>query len=98
MQRYDDVALTVQALLSHQVNSVAIPVTMGQDMIRDRPQAGIEEKFVFFDQPDSSSRCNATIRVPPVAEQFRYFIKQDGELDAICRKWIGTPPSTMPVF
>lgn len=98
VQRYDDVALTVQALLSHQVDSVAIPVTMGQDMIRDRPQAGIEEKFVFFSQPNSIAVRRDAFEFRQWLNNFVYFIKQDGELDAISRKWIGTPLPTMPVF
>lgn len=95
---YDDVALTVQALLSHQVDSVAIPVTMGQDMIRDRPQAGIEEKFVFFSQPNSIAVRRDAFEFRQWLNNFVYFIKQDGELDAISRMWIGTPLPTMPVF
>ena len=98
VQRYDDVALTVQALLSHQVDSAAIPVTMGQDMIRDRPQAGIEQKFVFFSQPNSIAVSRDALEFRQWLNNFVYFIKQDGELDAISRKWIGTPLPNMPVF
>lgn len=98
VQRYDDVALTVQALLSHQVDAVAIPVTMGQDIIHTRPQAGVEEKFVFFSQPNSIAVRRDAGQFLQWLNNFVYFIKQDGELDAISRKWIGAPLPNLPVF
>ena len=98
VQRYDDVALTVQALFSHQVDAAAIPVTMGQSMMRNRPQAGIEQKFVFYRQPNSIAVRRDAGEFRQWLNNFIYFIKQDGELNTISQKWIGTPLPDLPVF
>jgi len=46
-----------------------------------------------------ASRCAA---VRPICSKwvntFIYFVKNNGELDAICRKWMGAPLPELPVF
>ena len=88
----------LQALISGQIESAAMPDTVMKDYLKTRPDADVESKFIFFSQPNS-------IAVRKGADELRlwlngtiYFMKVSGELDEISRKWTGLPLPNMPVF
>ncbi|WP_264711812.1 transporter substrate-binding domain-containing protein [Limobrevibacterium gyesilva] len=96
--RFDDDSTTMQSLVSRQVDAVAIPETVFTELLKARPDIGFEPKFTFFNQfmsiavrrdaPELRQWLNTTIS----------FIKQNGELDDISKKWTGKPLPQMPVF
>lgn len=96
--RFDDDATTMQALFSGQVQAIAGPDAQANAAIKLRGDTTTEVKFFFSMQPNSMTvRKNAT-DLHQWLNNTIYYIKQNGELDAIARKWVGTPLPVLPTF
>lgn len=96
--RFDDDATVTQALLSNQVSAISIPSTMAIEIIKSRAQGKIEIKFPFSVQPNSMTVRKGAFDLQRWLNNFIYYVKLDGELDAISQKWAGTPLPNLPVF
>ncbi len=96
--RFEDDSTVVQALIAGQIETAAVPDTVIKDYLKNRADADVESKFIFFQQPNS-------IAVRKGADELRlwlndtiYFMKVSGELDEIARRWTGEKLPNMPVF
>jgi polar amino acid transport system substrate-binding protein len=96
--RFDDDATTMQALFSGQVAAVAEPDAQANAAIRARADTETELKFVFSKQPNSMTVRKDAYDLHQWLNNVIYFIKQNGELDAVSRKWIGSPLPELPTF
>lgn len=98
MTRFDDDSTTMQSLIAKQVDAIAIPETVFLELQKTRPDPSVEVKFPFFSQYMS-------IAVKKDANDLRQwlnttlaYIKQNGELDEISKKWVGKPLPALPTF
>ena len=96
--RYDDDATAIQALLSGQVDACAQGSTIIAMIITDQPDANMESKFPLFFQTFSIGVRLDAFQLHQWLNNFIFFVKLSGELDAIHRKWIGVPLPNLPVF
>ena len=96
--RFEDDATTAQALLSRQVDAVALPNISGNEIIKSRGNGKIEIKFSFSVQPNSMAVRKDQFELHQWLNNFIYYVKLNGELDAIARKWTGFPLPQLPVF
>ena len=96
--RFEDDSIVLQALLSGQIDSAAMPDTVVKDYLKTRPDADVESKFIFFQQPNSIAVRKGSDELRQWLNDTIYFMKVSGELDEISRKWTGLPLSNMPVF
>ena len=96
--RFEDDATVTQALLSKQVDAVSIPNTMALDIIKTRGAGKIELKFPYSVQPNSMAVRRGDFELHQWLNNFIYYVKQNGELDAIARKWSGAPLPALPTF
>ncbi len=96
--RYEDDATTVQALLTNQVDVISIPSTMALDVIKTRAQGKIELKFPYSVQPNSMTVRKGGYEMLQWLNTFISYVRVNGELDAISRKWSGAPLPNLPVF
>ncbi len=96
--RFEDDSTVVQALVAGQIDTVAVPETVGIDYLKSRPDADIESKFIFFQQPNSIAVRKGSDELLRWLNNTIYFIKVSGELDEICRKWTGSPLPNLPTF
>lgn len=96
--RFEDDATTAQALLSGQVDAIALPNTSGSEIIKSRGAGKIELKFSFSVQPNSMAVRKDQVELHQWLNNFIYYVKLNGELDAIARKWTGFPLPQLPVF
>lgn len=96
--RFEDDATTAQALLSGQVDAVALPNISGKEIIKSRGNGKIEIKFAFSVQPNSMAVRKDQLELHQWLNNFIYYVKLDGELDAIARKWTSFPLPQLPVF
>lgn len=97
--RFDDDLTATQALVSHQVDAVAIPETIYKEVLKSRPDADLEVKFPFFNQFMSIAVRNDAFELRQWLNTTLSFVKQNGELDDLAMKWTGHPlPKNMPVF
>jgi polar amino acid transport system substrate-binding protein len=95
---FEDDALTAQALVSRQVDAVALPDLVEIEVAKNNPQAELEVKYVFYQQPNSMTVRKDAFELKQWLNNFIYFIKVSGELNAISEKWLGQPLPTLPVF
>ena len=96
--RFEDDSTVLQALISGQIDSAAMPDTVVKDYLKTRPDADVASKFIFFQQPNSIAVRKGSDELRQWLNDTIYFIKVSGELDEIARKWTGLPLPTMPVF
>ncbi|AYM57102.1 transporter substrate-binding domain-containing protein [Agrobacterium fabrum] len=96
--RFDDDATTMQALFSGQVQAIAGPDAQANAAIKLRGDTTTEVKFFFSMQPNSMTVRKDAVDLHQWLNNTIYYIKQNGELDAIARKWVGTPLPVLPTF
>jgi len=96
---FEDDSTTMQALFSDQVDAVAEPDAQANAAIKARNQTDSEVKFVFGIQPNSIAVRKDAWDLHQWLNNTIYFMKNQGELDTISRKWIGGPlPPNLPTF
>lgn len=96
--RFEDDATTMQALFSGQVEAIAGPDAQANAAIKARGETETELKFVFGMQPNSMTVRKDAYELKQWLNNTIYFIKQNGELDAIAQKWVGSPLPQLPTF
>jgi polar amino acid transport system substrate-binding protein len=97
--RFDDDSTTMQSLVSHQVDAIAIPETVFKEVLKAQPQSDLEVKFTFFNQFMSMAVRQDAFELRQWLNTTLSYIKVNGELDDIAKKWTGHAlPPTMPVF
>lgn len=97
--RFEDDATSAQALIVGQIDACGIPDTIGADIARTRPEAGLENKFLLFNQPNCMTTRKDQFELRQWLQNTIYFMKVNGELDELSVKWTGSPlPADLPVF
>jgi len=96
--RFDDDSTTMQALFSGQVDAVAEPDGQANAAMKARSDANAELKFNYAIQPNAIAMHKDAFELHQWLNNFIYFIKLNGELDAISRKWLGSPLPNLPTF
>jgi len=96
--RFEDDATTMQALFSGQVQAIAGPDAQANAAMKARGETETELKFVFGMQPNSMTMRKDAYELRQWLNNFIYYVKQNGELDAIAQKWVGSPLPPLPTF
>ena len=95
---FEDDATTMQALFSGQVEAIAGPDAQANAAMKARGETETELKFVFGKQPNSMTIRKDAYELRQWLNNFIYYIKQNGELDTIAQKWVGSPLPELPTF
>ena len=98
ISRFEDDATTMQALFSGQVEAIAGPDAQAIAAIRARSDTTVEQKFVFGKQPNSMTMKKDAFELRQWLDNVIYYMKNNGELDEISRKWVGVPLPELPTF
>jgi polar amino acid transport system substrate-binding protein len=98
IMRFDDDATTAQALLSRQIDVIGVNNITAKQIMDMNPAAGYEVKMVLRHQPNGVALRRGQADLHQWVNTFIYFIKNNGELDAVCRKWLGNALPELPVF
>ncbi len=96
--RFEDDSTTIQALFSGQVDAIAEPDAQANAGLKARPDADMEQKFQISNQPNSMTVRKDAFELHQYLQNVIYLMKLNGELDAISRKWVGSPLPELPVF
>lgn len=96
--RFEDDATTMQALFTGQVQAIAGPDAQANAAIKARGESETEVKFFFGMQPNSMTVRKDAYELKQWLNNMIYYIKQNGELNAISEKWVGGPLPTLPTF
>ncbi|WP_418137453.1 transporter substrate-binding domain-containing protein [Agrobacterium sp. El2ro-1b] len=95
---YEDDSTSAQALLAGQVDAVALPSTVGEAIIKQRPEAGLQVGFTFFQQGNSMATKIEDFELRQWLNTSIYLMKMSGDLDRISMKWTGRPLPQLPSF
>ena len=98
IMRFDDDATTAQALLSNQIDAIGVNTITAKQIQGMNPSASYEAKFVLRHQPNGITVRRGQADLHQWINTFVYFIKNNGELDAIHRRWFDAPLPELPVF
>lgn len=96
--RFDTDAAVIQALFSGQIDACAEPDTIANQSLKARPDGDMALKFMFSKQPNSMTVRKDAYELHQWLNNTIYYIKLNGELDDIARKWIGSPLPELPTF
>lgn len=96
--RFEDDSTTMQALFSGQVEAIAGPDAQANAAIKARGETETEVKFFFGMQPNSMTVRKDAYELKQWLNNVIYYIKQNGELNAVSEKWVGGPLPQLPTF
>ena len=97
IMRFNDDATTVQAMLSGQID--AIGVGTGRQAAQENEPGGRLPGQVHVAPPAQRHHPRrGQFDLLQWVNTFIFFVKNNGELDAVCRKWLDTPLPELPVF
>src|SRR5690606_13308802 len=88
LSRFDDDLTATQALLTGQVDAVAIPETIYTEVLKARPDANIKVEFSFHNDFQSIAVRKGSLELLQWLNTTLSYIKNNGELDAIAEKWV----------
>ncbi len=98
LQRFDDEATGLQAMISGQVDLAGTGLLVYRTLNRNDPGKNYEVKVVLRELHFGIGMRRGATDLLQWTNTFVYFIKNNGELDAISRKWRELPLGTLPVF
>jgi polar amino acid transport system substrate-binding protein len=96
--RFEDDSTVAQALIAGQIDAMAMPDTVVKSIQATRPDADVEVKFTFFEQPNAMAVKKDAFELRQWLNNAIYYMKVMGDLDVIARKWTGQPVPQLPVF
>jgi polar amino acid transport system substrate-binding protein len=98
ISRFDDDPSTYQSLLAGQVDAIAETGMTGDQIYAANPGANIERKVILLRQPNGITMRANQWSLRQWVNTFVYFVKNDGELDALYQKWFHQPFPPLPTF
>jgi len=98
LMRFDDEATALQALISGQIDVVGTGLLVNRTLNRNDPGKNYEVKIVLRPLHFGIGVRRGQIDLLQWLNTFVYTIKNNGELDAISRKWRQLPLEALPVF
>jgi polar amino acid transport system substrate-binding protein len=98
IMRFDDDASALQAMLSGQSDALGAANVVLAQLTKSHPDLEIEPKLTLRHQPNGIALRRADTDLRQWVDTFLFYIKNNGDLDAICQKWLGTPLPELPTF
>ncbi|HXP96484.1 MAG TPA: transporter substrate-binding domain-containing protein [Telmatospirillum sp.] len=96
--RFDDDASAGQAYLSGQADLIGSNNITALQLASTNPPKGIEKKIALRSQYQGITLRRGSDDLRQWVNTFLFFIKNNGELDAINQKWFHEPLPPLPVF
>ena len=98
LQRFDDEATGLQAMISGQIDLVGTGLLVNRTLNRNDPGKNYEVKIVLRPLHFGIGIRRGQTELLQWLNTFIYTIKNNGELDAVSRKWRQLPLEQLPVF
>ncbi|MBM6595101.1 transporter substrate-binding domain-containing protein [Microvirga pudoricolor] len=95
--RFDDDATAMQALVSGQVDATAAPAVMANDLLKKNGLERLEVKTPIYSQYQSMAVRMGSFELLQWLNNFIFYIRTDGQLDALHKKWTGVPVPNQPL-
>jgi polar amino acid transport system substrate-binding protein len=98
LQRFDDEATELQALIAGQIDLGGTGLLVNQRLNKSDPGKDYQVKIILRPLHFGIGLRRGEVDKLQWLNTFVYTIKNNGELDAISRKWRGMPLENLPVF
>jgi len=98
IMRFDDDASALQAMISGQADALGAANVVLAQLQKSHPEMEIEPKITLRHQPNGVALRRADADLRQWVDTFIFFVKNNGELDAIHRKWFNQPLPELPTF
>ncbi len=98
IMRFDDDASALQAMISGQSDALGAANVVLAQLRKSHPEMEIEPKITLRHQPNGIALRRADGELRQWVDTVIFYIKNNGELDAINRKWLGQPLPELPTF
>ncbi len=98
IMRFDDDATAAQAFISGQVDLLGSNNVIGIQLAEANPDLGLEKKITLRSQYNGITVRRGSQDFLQWINTFLYFVKNNGELDAINQKWFKTALPPLPTF
>lgn len=98
IMRFEGEAAAAQALLAGQVDAVIFTDNLSGQLMKANPALELEWKFPVRGQANSLTVRKDAFELQAWLNAMIYYVKTNGELDALYRKWLGFPLGELPVF
>jgi polar amino acid transport system substrate-binding protein len=98
LQRFDDEATGLQAMIAGQIDLVGTGLLVNRTLNRNDPGKNYEVKVVLRELHFGIGVRRGSTDLLQWLNTFVYAIKNNGELEAISRKWRELPLGNLPVF
>lgn len=96
IRRYDDDAVSLQAMISGQVDALGGSNIHLAVLKRDHADLNVEKKFPLFSQGNGIGLRQGDDALKSYLNDFIDDVAASGELDAIHQEWFGTPLPELP--
>jgi len=98
IMRFDENPSVIQAMLTGQVDAAALTAILGDPAFARSPEANIERKYTLLQQSNGIAMRKENTELLQWVNTFVYYIKSNGELDKIYKKWWERPLPNLPTF
>ncbi|HLI10157.1 MAG TPA: transporter substrate-binding domain-containing protein [Alphaproteobacteria bacterium] len=98
IMRFDDDASAIQALLSGQADALGAANVVLAQLTKSHPELQLEPKITLRHQPNGIALRRQDTDLHQWVNTFIFYIRNNGELDAIHRKWLGVPLPELSSF
>jgi polar amino acid transport system substrate-binding protein len=96
IKRFEDNNATVSAFVSGQVQVIATGASVAGNMMARNPQLGTEFKLLLKDSPNFIGVAKGDDKLRLRVNEIIASAKAGGEIDTLCRKWLGRPAGDLP--
>ena len=98
IMRFDENPSVIQAMLTNQVDAVALTAILGDPAFARVPNANIERKYTLLQQSNGIALRKENTELLQWLNTFVYYIRSNGELDRLYRKWWERPLPELASF
>lgn len=98
IERYEDNSLTIDALLSGQIDLIATGNVVAAEIIKKYPEKNIASMFIMRNSPCMFGIRRGDVDLWQWANVFIAHKRLDGQLDQLAQDWFGEPIGDLPAF
>ena len=96
-KRFEDFNATIAAFVAGQVQFIALGASVAANMMAKNPTLSSEYKLLLKDSPNFIGVAKGEDKLRLKVNEIIAGAKASGDLDAMCRKWLGRPLGDLPL-
>ena len=96
-KRFEDFNATIAAFMAGQVQFIALGASVAGNMMAKNPSVSSEFKLLLKDSPNFIGVAKGEDKLRIKVNEIVAAAKASGDLDAMCRKWLGRPLGDLPL-